>query len=132
MAGVVIPTSAGQLQAVINDVRPAGSPPLTWYLKFVAEFVDSDLVTGVAPKEEQLKPSSWYSMRAPAHSGTSFRTFNVPEDREAFAVIPGIWQVNGSVSSPHGSHSDRALCMQCARNLHIGSVRSSHCGVWIV
>ena len=86
--------------AVFNDVRPAGSPPLTWYLNVTIRVVPNATVAARA-----LRPSKVVRLRHLNDRASWFASMPVPPDRETVAIMEGVWNFSGYlINDPVLSH----------------------------
>ena len=89
-----------------NDVRPAGSPPLHWYVNLTFRFVDAAYV-----QRRQRLPVSFLDLGFTFVLESKFATLNVPDAAESFAIAEGRFEFTGdlithpSITSHH-SHND--------------------------
>ena len=76
-----------------NDVRAAGSPPITWYFKATLRFERA------GESASDLLPAAQWEIEHPWHAGTSDNTLDVPMGRESFFVMEGTHRMSGTIVS---------------------------------
>jgi len=85
-----LPSNLG-LNMIINDARPAGSEPLTWYMNFTLE-----AVRDAAASVERM---SHYFLRIAGLASSVFYTQDYPENEDAFGITTGVWNASGVVKT---------------------------------
>jgi len=77
--------------SVVNDVRPAGSPPLRWYVNASFRLVERG---ALAPSVQQLNQ---IGISGPPRLDSRFNTFDVPSDDDSFAIQLAQWPTSGTL-----------------------------------
>jgi hypothetical protein len=105
--------------AVFNDVRPAGSPPLTWYLNITLRLLPNATVAARA-----LRPSKVIRLRSLSNRASWFATMAVPPDLETVAIMEGVWNFSGHLlNDPVLSHFHAHMEMLQSAYLFRGSAQ---------
>lgn len=84
--------------SILNDVRPANSPTMTWWYTLNFSIVNDATVAA-----EQLKPLSLLELKSPSLWNSSYYTNDVIQNVESFAYYTNAWPVSGTL------YTDRAL-----------------------
>lgn len=78
--------------ALVNDVRPADSPPLNWYFNLTIEFVDPKLAAA-----QRLKPVALLNVHHANRKDSTFGTMDVPTGIASFATYEGTWDASRTI-----------------------------------
>ena len=78
--------------SLINDVRPNGSRPLTWYVNISLTFVDPS--SAAAGRARSLTSLNFYH---PTQRGSTFSTLAAPAKEDSFLIWSLAWPTSGAI-----------------------------------
>jgi hypothetical protein len=87
----------GSIYWLFNDIRPAGSPPVVWYLNYTATILDESAVLA-----RKLRPVYQFGQVHAERAGTTYDTIPVPTDADSFMVWEGKFPLDGALVGPQG------------------------------
>ena len=82
----------GYLDAVYNDVRPANSTPVVWYINYTFTLLDEPYV-----RARQLRPAGTMIQTHAWKGSTPFSTVDIPAHEDSIMVWQGTFRMTGDL-----------------------------------